>query len=122
MNWGPFEEKPKGSGISMTRVIAAMFAVTYCHSLLLVARASVPSTVMGWPFAALGIVIVLSIPIMALFKSLQSWLSTDPGKKFVTDLMTKVVSTAAGAATKMTTTVESGGKDSASPTAPMGQG
>lgn len=105
MNFGPFEEKPKGSGISMSRLIAFGFAVTYCYALTLVARNTGPSTIMGWPYACLGIVVVLAVPLQALFKTLQSWFATASGKELIASLLGKATS---GLATKMTATVESG--------------
>ena len=104
MNWNPFamfEEKPVGSGISMSRVIALMFAVTYCYALTLVARNTGPSTIMGWPYACLGIVVVMSIPLQSLFRTIVSWFATPPGKALMQTLIGK-----AGSAleTKITTT------------------
>ena len=101
MNWGPLEEKPHGSGISMSRVIALMFAITYCYALTLAARNTGPTSIVGWPFACLGIVVVMSVPLQALFKTLQSWLSTTPGKALIQTLVTKA---AGSLETKMTTT------------------
>lgn len=101
MNWGPFEEKPRGSGISMSRLIAFGFAVTYCYALTLAARNAGPTTIVGWPFACLGIVVVMSVPLQALFKTLQSWFATAPGKAFIQTLIGKAAS---GIETKMTTT------------------
>jgi hypothetical protein len=93
MTWGPLEEKPKGSGISMSRVVALIFALTYCYALILVARNPAASTIMGWPYACLGIVIVMSVPLQALFKTLQSWFSTAPGKALINTLLGNAAST-----------------------------
>jgi hypothetical protein len=104
VNWHPFamfEEKPVGSGISMSRVIALMFAITYCYSLTLAARNNGPTTIVGWPYACLGIVVVMAVPLQALFKTLQSWFSTAPGKALIQTLVNKA---ATGIETKMTTT------------------
>jgi hypothetical protein len=100
MNWGPFEEKA-GGGFSMSRLIAFGFAVTYCYALTLVARNTGPSTIMGWPYACLGIVVVMAVPLQALFKTLQSWFATEPGKALIQTLLGKVGS---AIETKMTTT------------------
>jgi hypothetical protein len=100
MNWGPFEEK-KGGGFSMSRLIAFGFAVTYCYALTLVARNTGPSTIMGWPYACLGIVVVMAVPLQALFNTLQSWFSSAPGKALIATLVGKAT---AGLETKLTTT------------------
>ena len=96
-----FEEKPSGSGVSMSRVIALMFAITYCYSLTLAARNTGPTSIVGWPFSCLGIVVVMSIPLQSLFKTLQSWLATAPGKALIQTLVGKIGS---GIETKLTTT------------------
>ena len=101
MNWGPLEEKPRGSGISMSRVIALMFAITYCYSLTLAARNTGPTSIVGWPFSCLGIVVVMSVPLQSLFKTLVSWFATAPGKALIQTLVTKAT---AGIETKLTTT------------------
>lgn len=103
MNWGPFEEKPKGSGLSMSRVIAFLFTLTYCTTLLI----RTTTSEMGWPFAALGIVTVMAVPLQALFKSLQSWLMTPPGKKLIDISLTKAGGAAGAAMTTKTTTESS---------------
>lgn len=100
MNWGPFEEKPKGSGLSMSRVVAFLFTLTYCVTLL--TRATVSE--MGWPFACLGIVVVMAVPLQALFKTLQSWLATPPGKKLLDIALTKIGGMAGASMTTKTTT------------------
>lgn len=109
MSWGPFQEKGD-PGVSMTRVVAFLFAVVFCTTLLLSARTT--ATSMGWPFSTLGIVVVLAVPLQALFKSLQTWLATPPGKKLIGTLIEKVATaplsfSPGGGATSVTTTVES---------------
>lgn len=104
MGWGPFDEKGDGSKApSMTRIVAFLFTLVYCATLLISARSS--ATSMGWPFATLGIVVVLAVPLQALFRSLQSWLKTPSGKKVLDALIAKAT---AAVPFKMTTEVESG--------------
>jgi hypothetical protein len=103
MSYGPFEEKPKGSGISMSRVIAFMFAVTYCYSLVLLARGGHEPA--GWPFACLGIVTVMVVPLQALFKTVQAWLASAPGKALLQKAIEKFAgSVVPGLGTTLTTT------------------
>lgn len=100
MGWGPFDEKGDGvKGVSMTRLVAFMFAVVYCAVLILSGRTG--STSMGWPFAALGIVVVLAVPLQALFRTLQKWLATPPGKQLMTSMLDRLNTT-------ITTKVETG--------------
>lgn len=104
MNWGPFDEKGDGfKGPSMTRVVAFLFALVYCLVLIISGRTS--ATSMGWPFAVLGIVIVMAVPLQALFRSLQSWLKTPSGKKVLDAIIAKA---ATSVPFKMSTEVESG--------------
>jgi len=85
----------------MSRLIAFGFAVTYCYALTLVARNTGPSTIMGWPYACLGIVVVMAVPLQALFNTLQSWFASAPGKALIQTLIGKA---AGSLETKMTTT------------------
>jgi len=100
VNWGPFEEK-KGGGFSMSRLIAFLFALTYCYSLTLAARNTGPTSIVGWPFSCLGIVVVMAVPLQALFNTLQSWFASAPGKALIQTLVGKIGS---GIETKLTTT------------------
>lgn len=100
MRWGPFEEKGDGlKGPSMTRLVAFMFAGVYCATLLVSARTS--ATSMGWPFAALGIVVLMAVPLQALFRTLQKWLATPPGQKILGAVLDRL-------STTVTTKVETG--------------
>ena len=106
MGWGPFAEKGDGTKApSMTRLVAFLFTLVYCATLLISAKTS--ATSMGWPFAALGIVVILAVPLQALFRSLQSWLKTPSGKKVLDAIVAKA---AASVPFKSTSTiaVESG--------------
>lgn len=99
MRYGPFEEKPAGSGISMSRLIAFLFALTFCPVLLLMARGGHD---IGWPLCALGVAILLAVPLQALFKTLQSWFATPPGKALFKAMVEKGM-TALGAVASGTT-------------------
>jgi hypothetical protein len=115
--WQPltmFTERKEAGELSMTRVIAWMFAVTYCF--VLVKNASNAHAI-GWPFCALGVVTVLAVPLQSLFKSLQRWVSTPPGKKAVEMLLSKLSSASLGAipSTTATTVTTSTGPAPAEP-------
>jgi len=104
MMWHPltmFTERKEAGELSMTRVIAWMFAVTYCF--VLIKNASNAHAI-GWPFCALGVVVVLAVPLQALFKSLQKWVSTPPGKKAVETLLSKLSTVSLGAIPSTTAT------------------
>lgn len=80
-----FIEKSSGDRHwSMTRTVAFMFAVTYCIALYHYAHAAHDVT---WPFTVLGIVIVLAVPLQALFVFLQTWLQSSPGQQLVQELI-----------------------------------
>lgn len=69
---------------SMTRTVAFMFAVTYCIALYHYAHAAHDIT---WPFTTLGIVIVLAVPLQALFVFFQTWLESAPGQDVLKELV-----------------------------------
>lgn len=91
MRWGPlsmFIEKGETPPVlSMTRVVAFIFAVTYCYALILFAQRGKD---FGWPFCVLGVVTVLAVPLQAMFKYLQVWFTSSPGQKLLRDLLAKV--------------------------------
>ena len=110
MNWGPLEEK-QGGGCSMSRLIALMFAVTYSSSFVFMARSTNIgiSGLMSWPYAALGIAILLSVPFQSLCKTFVTWFSSAPGKAMLQTLVTKFAAAEIpGLGTKVTTTVATG--------------
>ncbi len=47
-------------------------------------------TAIGWPFAFLGIVVLLAVPIQSLFKTIQTWAMTPEGKTFTKAALAKV--------------------------------
>lgn len=105
-----FHEKGlKGQAVSMTRVIAALFAATYCYVLV---RNSANAHLIGWPFCVLGVVTLLAVPLQALFVYLQVWFTSSPGQKLLHELLAKVApalapnttATTATTATSTTTT------------------
>jgi hypothetical protein len=92
---------------SMTRVVAFLFAITYCVVLY---KNENNAHLIGWPFCSLGVVIVLAVPLQALFKYLQVWFTSSPGQKLLRDLLAKISpsigqpNTTATIETKATTT------------------
>ena len=86
--------------LSMTRVVALMFALTYCYVLI---RNSSNAHTIGWPFCTLGVVTLMAVPLQSLFKNVQSWLATPPGKKAIEGLLSKLVPESIGGGTPSTT-------------------
>lgn len=78
---------------SMTRVVALLFALTYCLAL---ARYALKAHEISWPFCALGVVTLLAVPLQALFRYIQEWFSSSPGQKLLGALMAKVTTMATG--------------------------
>jgi hypothetical protein len=83
-----FMEKDTGSMkvFSMTRLVAFIFAVTYCFVMY---KNAANAHLIGWPFCALGVVIVLAVPLQTLFKYLQTWFTSSPGQRLLRDLLAK---------------------------------
>lgn len=79
---------------SMTRVVAFLFALTYCFSTVMYALAGKD---IGWPFCVLGVVTVLAVPLQSLFRYLQQLFASSPGQKLLRDLLAKVSTTTIGA-------------------------
>lgn len=104
-----FKEKDNQADVlhwSMTRVVAFLFALTYCWTLI---RYALKAVDIGWPFCALGIATLLAVPLQALFKYLQIWFTTSPGQKLLQTLLSKVsgatlTSPASTTKTEVTTT------------------
>lgn len=98
-----FHEKVHdGHPWSMTRVVAFLFALTQCTSMLLYAWRGHE---IAWPFCVLGVVTLLAVPLQALFKYLQVWFTSSPGQRLLRDLLAKVSpSLAAGLVTETTAT------------------
>jgi len=79
-----------GSVVSMTRVVAFMFAIVVCFSIVAMAMRDKLDG-MQWPFCALGIMTLLAVPVQSLFKVLVSWFKTKPGKALLDNLIERVV-------------------------------
>lgn len=60
------EKRGDGAGVvaSMTRVVAFLFAWEYLQAFGHLARTGVA---IGWPMATLGVVVLLAVPLQALF-------------------------------------------------------
>jgi hypothetical protein len=84
-----FMEKEAGmaKAFSMTRLVAFMFAFTYCAVLF---KNEENAHLIGWPFCSLGVVIVLAVPLQCLFKYLQVWFTSSPGQKLLRELLAKI--------------------------------
>lgn len=83
-----FREKyADGDHLSMTRVVAFLFAVVFLASLGAYAYRGKD---IGWPFVTLGVVTLLAVPIQAIFAFLQQWVSSREGRDLLTTLTHKV--------------------------------
>lgn len=111
-----FKEKDQGEALhwSMTRVVAFMFSVTVCYSIILMARGNHAHDI-GWPFCAIAITTLLAVPLQLMFKLFQYWMNTSPGQKLLKILMDKVnlggTTPAAPSATVNVGTTSSSDKD-----------
>lgn len=94
----------------MTRVTAFAFAVVYLSAL---GTYAYRAKEINWPFAVLGVVTLLAVPIQALFAYLQRWLVSQPGQELLATAVHKVEESIMGGAatvTKVSTRVETGGE------------
>jgi hypothetical protein len=83
-----FKEKNSGGDhYSMTRGVAFMFTIVYLVTLWTYATKAIP---INWAFATLGCVVLLAIPIQAIFAYLQQWISSQPGQDLLTTAIHKV--------------------------------
>ena len=102
-----FHEKTAGGDVwSMTRIVAFLFAGTYCYATI---RYAALGKDINWPWCALGVVTLLTVPLQALFKYLQEWFSSSPGQKLLGALMEKVTTMAAGSTSTTVHTEEKHG-------------
>lgn len=83
--WGPFGDAVEPGKLSMTRLVAFMFAIVICDGIRIMARKDHLHDV-GWPFVALGIVTLVAVPLQAFFKFFNTWLKTKPGAKLLEKL------------------------------------
>lgn len=82
-----YDKNSDGEHFSMTRLIAFMFGVVYLYALIVYAQGK---TTVNWPFAALGVVTLLAVPIQAIFAYLQKWIASQPGQELLTTAIHKV--------------------------------
>lgn len=85
--WGPFAEHD--GKLSMTRLVAWMFAVTVCYAIIRMASQDHAHD-MGWPFVALGICTLLAVPLQAFFRFLNSYIKTRPGAAMLNQVAKKI--------------------------------
>jgi hypothetical protein len=91
---------------SMTRVVAFVFALTYCAATF---RYASGGKEINWPWCALGVVTLLAVPLQALFRYIQEWFSSSPGQKLLGALMEKVTTVVAGSTSTTVHTEEKHG-------------
>lgn len=80
------DKQTPGAPLSMTRVVAFLFAITYCLALHTYAT---KAFAINWPFAAIGVCTLLAVPLQAIFTYLQQWLTTRPGSAMIEKLVDK---------------------------------
>lgn len=108
-----FKEKDGSGGAShwsMTRVVAFISAVTLNGVMFTLARNNHVHDI-AWPFCAMYVVSLLAVPLQSLFKMIQMWLDSGPGKKLLANLLNKV-ETSAASHIKTTTEINPGGASS----------
>lgn len=96
---------------SMTRVVAFISAVVLNGVLFTMAKNNHVHDI-AWPFCVMFVVTLLAVPIQSLFKMVQAWLNTGPGKKLLNSMIESAVvhiggatsSSSSGAASVTTTT------------------
>lgn len=111
--WQPFTmfAEKDSAGVtawSMTRVVAFLFALTFCSSMIFYA---LKASAIGWPFCVLGVVTVLAVPLQAMAKAIQAYLTTRQGQKLIGALLEKASGSVLSTApiTSVTTEVSTGG-------------
>jgi drug/metabolite transporter (DMT)-like permease len=73
---------------SMTRVVAFLFTLVFLLTLWTYANKAIP---INWPFATLGCVVLLAIPIQAIFAYLQKYIETKSGRALLDKLVQNFV-------------------------------
>lgn len=81
------DKNAEGQHYSMTRVTAFFFAVVYLSAL---ATYAYRAKEINWPFAVLGVVTLLAVPIQALFGFLGQWISSREGRELLSTAVHKV--------------------------------
>jgi hypothetical protein len=91
-----YDKTPDGEGHwSMTRVTAFLFALCY---LVAMETCAFRAKEVNWPFAALGVFILLAVPIQALLSFLGNWIASREGRELLTTAVHKVEETMLGGA------------------------
>ncbi len=71
----------------MTRVTAFLFALCYLTAMMIFAFRAKE---LNWPFAVLGVVVLLAVPLQSLFSFLGQWISSKEGRDLLTTAVHKV--------------------------------
>jgi predicted Co/Zn/Cd cation transporter (cation efflux family) len=104
------EKQGAGTPLSMTRVVAFVFAITYCIALTTYAQ---KAFAINWPFAALGIITLLAVPLQSIFTYLREYIASTPGRALLAQAIehfvpgpigTTVASTVERTSSRITTT------------------
>lgn len=101
---------------SMTRVVAFLAAMTLNYALIIMSTKDHVHDI-AWPFCVMYVVTLLAVPLQMLFKFLQAWFTSAPGKALLKSVLEKVqasgvalgpLNTATTVETKVTQGGESG--------------
>jgi hypothetical protein len=93
---------------SMTRVVAFLAALTMNWALLTMSRKDHVHDI-AWPFCVMYVVTLLAVPLQMMFKFLQVWFTSAPGKALLKSVLEKVQAhgiTLGSASAPANTTVE----------------
>src|SRR5690348_1332576 len=72
---------------SMTRVVDFLFALAYLSALETFAFRGKE---INWPFAALGVMVLLAVPVQALLSFLGQWIASREGRDLLTTAVHKI--------------------------------
>lgn len=74
---------------SMTRVVAFLAALTINYALITMSRKDHVHDI-AWPFCVMYVVTLLAVPLQMMFKFLQVWFTSAPGKLLLKSVLDKV--------------------------------
>ena len=74
---------------SMTRVVAFFAAVTLNYALVIMANKDHVHDI-AWPFCVMYVITLLAVPVQALFKMVQTYLTTGPGQSLLKSVIEKI--------------------------------
>lgn len=79
-----FKEKDTGDRPvwSMTRVVAFLAAMTLNYAIVVMSRKDHVHDI-AWPFCVMYVVTLLAVPLQMMFKLLQAWFTSNPGKQLL---------------------------------------